>query len=62
MSTQETQMPRRPLAPPAPEDSPSRKEDERHALRIESETAFRRFAESVKRSSQHELEQALRSR
>jgi hypothetical protein len=50
--------------PPAPGPRPAShaEEERRQAIRIESERDFQAFAESVRRSSEQELEQALRSR
>jgi len=50
--------------PPVPEARQASRDEEerRRAIRIESERAFEAYAESVKRSSEQELEQALRSR
>lgn len=58
-------MAQRPPFQPAPAAAPPPKikDDADHrALRIESAEAFKAFAESVKRSSDQELERALQSR
>jgi hypothetical protein len=49
-------------APTTPSVQPKTKQDERRALQIESAVVFRAFADSVKRSSEREFEQALRDR